>query len=130
MKYLWSTTRVNDLCCGVVITVLIFRLEDGLVNFQFYFLHKPLSLAWNLNVHPDSFQADDLCFRHLLGLLHSARKGFAIPVETSEFVAGVVGLFVHNSIDIQVGLRTGQAMIASNEIHLVFLSADATSTPQ
>jgi hypothetical protein len=33
MKYLWETTRVNDLCCGVaVITVLIFRLDDGQVN--------------------------------------------------------------------------------------------------
>jgi hypothetical protein len=32
MKYLCGTTRVNDLCCGVVITVLIFKLEDGQVN--------------------------------------------------------------------------------------------------
>lgn len=35
MKYLCGTTRVNDLCCVVVvITVLIFRLEDGQVNIE------------------------------------------------------------------------------------------------
>lgn len=66
-------------------------------HLQFNFLHKLLSSAWDLNVQPDSFQADDLRFRHLLGLLHSAGEVGTVPVETSEFVAGVVGLFVHNS---------------------------------
>jgi hypothetical protein len=34
MKYLWSTIRVNDLCCGVavVITVSIVLSDPGQVN--------------------------------------------------------------------------------------------------
>ena len=51
-----------------------------------------LRLAWNLYIQPDSFQADNLILCDLLGLFNAAREVDSIPVETSELVAGVVGV--------------------------------------
>lgn len=46
MKYLWSTIRVNDLCCGIaVITVIIFGTSVGHLN-------KNLQIALRFSLKP------------------------------------------------------------------------------